>query len=109
MWSSSPRVPVRTRRCSWRSRRRWAQPPSSSCRLTWGEQLVKEIFDRVVALLLLVALSPLLLLLAVVARLSCGGVFERHTALGLGGRPFQALKFRTTRLAAGPAAEDDVT
>jgi lipopolysaccharide/colanic/teichoic acid biosynthesis glycosyltransferase len=78
-------------------------------RLSWGEQLAKELFDRVGALLLLVALSPLLLLLAVVARLDCGGVFERHTALGLGGRPFQALKFRTTRVAAGTAAEDDAT
>ncbi len=74
----------------------------SKLRLSPGERLVKGLFDRAVALALLVILSPLLLALALMTWRRNGGVLERHTALGVGGVPFAALKFRTTR--AGTAA-----
>ncbi len=67
----------------------------SKLRLGPGERLVKEVFDRVVAALLLAALSPLLLIIAALVRRAYGGVFDVHPALGLGGAPFNALKFRT--------------
>lgn len=71
----------------------------SKLRLNWGERLVKGLCDRLVAATLLVLLSPVLALLAAIAWRSCGGIFERHPALGIGGVPFMAIKFRTTRLA----------
>lgn len=76
----------------------------SKLRLNWSERLAKGIFDRLAALLLLVVLSPLLLILAMIARCSCGNIFERHVALGLAGRRFAALKFRTTRTKAVAAS-----
>ena len=79
----------------------------SKLRLTWGERLVKEIVDRFVASLLLVLFSPLFVILALVCLHSCGGVFERHTALGVGGVPFAALKFRTTRARSESTEQDD--
>jgi len=78
----------------------------SKLRLSWNERLVKELFDRLAALVLLVLLGPLLLALAAIARSRCGDVFERHMALGLGGRPFAALKFRTTPVEAASREED---
>jgi lipopolysaccharide/colanic/teichoic acid biosynthesis glycosyltransferase len=78
----------------------------SKLRLDWGERLVKGLVDRLGALALLVLLSPLLLVLALIARLSCGGVFEGHTALGVGGTPFTALKFRTTRRDGTPESDE---
>ncbi len=68
----------------------------SKLRLGPGERLVKEVCDRLAAAVLLAALSPLLLVLAVLVRRQYGSVLERHRVLGLGGAPFDALKFRTT-------------
>lgn len=57
---------------------------------------VKYGFDRVVAALLLVALSPLLGLIAIAVKLQDGGpVIFRHQRPGLGARPFDVWKFRT--------------
>jgi exopolysaccharide biosynthesis polyprenyl glycosylphosphotransferase len=57
---------------------------------------VKYAVDRVLAGLLLVALSPLLLMLAIGVALSNGWpVFFRQTRVGLGGRTFEIFKFRT--------------
>jgi exopolysaccharide biosynthesis polyprenyl glycosylphosphotransferase len=59
---------------------------------------VKRTFDFVVALLLIVLLSPLLLLIAVAVRLSSRGpVIFRSMRPGIGGEPFPCLKFRTMR------------
>jgi len=77
----------------------------SKLRLGPGERLVKELFDRLGAALLLVLLSPLLLVLIAVVRCAYGGVFERYPALGLGGRRFNALKLRTTPRHADAAEE----
>ncbi len=59
---------------------------------------VKRSFDFVVALLLLVLLSPLLLLIAIaVAVSSRGPMIYRSMRPGIGGEPFACLKFRTMR------------
>lgn len=55
-----------------------------------------QVFDRTVALLTVVVLSPLLLGIALAVRLSSPGpVLFRQVRVGLGGRPFEILKFRT--------------
>jgi exopolysaccharide biosynthesis polyprenyl glycosylphosphotransferase len=57
---------------------------------------VKYAVDRVVAALLIVILSPLFLLLAIGVALSAGWpVLFRQTRVGLGGRHFEIVKFRT--------------
>ncbi|MGO9832047.1 MAG: undecaprenyl-phosphate glucose phosphotransferase [Myxococcaceae bacterium] len=61
-------------------------------------QVAKRLFDVVLALLALCVLSPLLLLVALAVRLSSAGpVFFRQERMGMDGRTFQILKFRTMR------------
>jgi exopolysaccharide biosynthesis polyprenyl glycosylphosphotransferase len=61
--------------------------------------LLKQIFDYLVGLLLLVLVSPLLLILAIAIKLtSPGPIFFRQERAGLNGRPFQLLKFRSMRI-----------
>ena len=56
----------------------------------------KRVLDFVLAFILLTALAPLLALVAVAIRLdSPGPVLFRQTRLGINGRPFNILKFRT--------------
>jgi exopolysaccharide biosynthesis polyprenyl glycosylphosphotransferase len=60
--------------------------------------LLKRSLDFLMALTLLVALSPLMILLALLIRLtSPGPVFYRQTRCGLGGRRFTLYKFRSMR------------
>jgi lipopolysaccharide/colanic/teichoic acid biosynthesis glycosyltransferase len=55
-----------------------------------------QLFDRTVALLALVVLTPLLLVVALAVRLSSPGpVLFRQVRVGIGGRAFEILKFRT--------------
>ncbi len=64
---------------------------SNSWHLRW-----KRLFDVVAASIGLVLLSPLLLLVAILVRLeSRGPILYRGEREGLGGRPFECLKFRT--------------
>ena len=57
---------------------------------------VKRAFDLVGAVLLLLALSPVLLVIALAIKLtSRGPVLFRSVRPGIGGRPFECLKFRT--------------
>jgi exopolysaccharide biosynthesis polyprenyl glycosylphosphotransferase len=67
---------------------------------------VKHLLDRLLAGLLLAALSPLLLAIAgLVKRSSPGPVFFRQRRIGRDGQEFTMLKFRTMREPAGkPAA-----
>jgi exopolysaccharide biosynthesis polyprenyl glycosylphosphotransferase len=59
---------------------------------------VKRSFDFIVALLLVVVLSPLLALIAIaVAVSSRGPMLYRSMRPGIGGEPFPCLKFRTMR------------
>jgi lipopolysaccharide/colanic/teichoic acid biosynthesis glycosyltransferase len=54
------------------------------------------LFDRVVAVVALIFLSPLLALIAVIVRLdSPGRAIYRQIRVGQGGAPFRILKFRT--------------
>jgi exopolysaccharide biosynthesis polyprenyl glycosylphosphotransferase len=76
--------------------------------------LIKGTFDIAVSALLLVLLSPLFLLAGLLVKLSSSGpVFYRQQRVGLDGRPFQMIKFRSMRVDAekgsGPvwASPDD--
>jgi len=71
---------------------------------------VKRAFDVLVAATLLLALSPLLLILALIVRLeSPGPVLFRQRRVGMGGRVFDIYKFRTMRVdAAGHAGPSSV-
>nr|WP_167218926.1 sugar transferase [Kribbella shirazensis] len=61
-----------------------------------GPHVLKSIFDRVVGCLLLLAVAPLLLITAILVKLtSRGPVLFRQTRVGRGGKQFQMLKFRT--------------
>lgn len=69
-------------------------PPSHGIR-----GLAKGAFDRAFAAMALLALSPLLLLIALAIRLSGPGpVLFRQQRLGMDGRPFDVLKFRTMHI-----------
>lgn len=59
-------------------------------------RVAKPILDRAVALVLLLMSLPLLVACALAIRASLGpGVIYRQDRVGLGGRPFTILKFRT--------------
>lgn len=63
----------------------------------------KTLFDRGLALLLLVLLSPLALAVALAVRLTMGSpVLFRHSRPGLFEKPFTMLKFRTMSDRRGP-------
>jgi exopolysaccharide biosynthesis polyprenyl glycosylphosphotransferase len=65
-------------------------------RLSGPARVLKDVIDRVLAVLLLVLLSPLLLAIAVGVRTSSPGpVFFRQERVGRDGRSFQMIKFRT--------------
>jgi exopolysaccharide biosynthesis polyprenyl glycosylphosphotransferase len=60
--------------------------------------LLKRVLDFMMALVLLVVLSPLFLVLALAIKLtSRGPIFHRQTRSGLGGRKFRLYKFRSMR------------
>jgi exopolysaccharide biosynthesis polyprenyl glycosylphosphotransferase len=64
--------------------------------LSGGQRVAKEVFDRVVSLLLLIVLSPVFLVLAIVVRAgSRGPAFFRQVRFGRYGREFPMYKFRT--------------
>jgi sugar transferase EpsL len=73
--------------------------------------LVKRVFDIAVAGICLIVLAPVWLAIAIAVRLRLGGpVLFRQERLGLNGRPFTLLKFRTmtdARGADGELLEDD--
>jgi exopolysaccharide biosynthesis polyprenyl glycosylphosphotransferase len=76
-------------------RRRWAMR-------------AKLALDRLLAAGALVALAPLLLLIAAAVRLAAGSpVLFRQTRVGRGGRHFDMLKFRTMRLSPDVVGEAD--
>ncbi|HJV80513.1 undecaprenyl-phosphate glucose phosphotransferase [Noviherbaspirillum sp.] len=61
--------------------------------------IVKEIFDRVFAIVALVLLLPLFVVIAIaIKRTSPGPVFFRQPRLGLNGRHFNVYKFRTMKV-----------
>lgn len=61
--------------------------------------LAKRLFDIVFSLFVLIALSPLFLVISLlIAIQSPGPVFYRCKRLGQGGKPIECFKFRTMRL-----------
>jgi lipopolysaccharide/colanic/teichoic acid biosynthesis glycosyltransferase len=74
---------------------------------------IKRAFDFVVALIALVVVSPILIALAVIIKLTSEGpVFYRGVRIGLRGKPFRIFKFRTMvinaeKLGGSATAEDD--
>lgn len=65
------------------------------------QPLLKGILDRGVALLGLLALAPVLLVVATAVKLSSSGpVLYLHERVGMAGRPFVMWKFRTMRVGA---------
>jgi lipopolysaccharide/colanic/teichoic acid biosynthesis glycosyltransferase len=82
-------------------------------RITGMDAVLKALLDYVGGAMLVVALTPLLLLLAfLVRRDSPGPALHRRRVLGRGGQPFDAFKFRTmvvdadAVLAANPALKE---
>ncbi|MEU9865556.1 exopolysaccharide biosynthesis polyprenyl glycosylphosphotransferase [Streptomyces sp. NPDC047971] len=72
-----------------------------------GSVLVKGVTDLVGAALLLVLLAPALAVVALAVRLdSPGTVLHRQTRVGLGGRQFRLVKFRTMVTAAEQMREE---
>jgi exopolysaccharide biosynthesis polyprenyl glycosylphosphotransferase len=66
--------------------------------------LLKKSFDLTVAAVLLILLSPMMLLIAILIRLtSAGPILFSQKRVGLHGRPFVLHKFRTMR----PQSQDD--
>jgi lipopolysaccharide/colanic/teichoic acid biosynthesis glycosyltransferase len=60
---------------------------------------VKRLFDLIVSAVALVALSPMLIVIAVLIKLDDGGaVFYRGVRIGRYGRPFRVIKFRSMRV-----------
>ncbi|WP_435526866.1 sugar transferase [Microbacterium aurantiacum] len=70
-------------------------------RFSLGQKVVKRSFDLLATLVFVVALSPVLLAVMVgVAATSQGPVFFRQQRIGLHGKPFYMLKFRSMRVGA---------
>jgi exopolysaccharide biosynthesis polyprenyl glycosylphosphotransferase len=64
--------------------------------LTGAKQVVKGVFDRVVAALALLLVAPLFTVIALAIKAADGGpVFFRQTRVGRDGEPFTLWKFRT--------------
>jgi exopolysaccharide biosynthesis polyprenyl glycosylphosphotransferase len=61
-----------------------------------GKRILKRAFDSFVAMVLLVAVSPLILIVALIIYLQREGpILFRQQRVGLFGKPFSILKFRT--------------
>ena len=66
--------------------------PARKCRVQWR---VKRTLDIAIATTLLLALSPLLALLALLIKRDGGPCFFSHPRVGMHGRTFRCLKFRS--------------
>ena len=67
-----------------------AAPPS------WYQRRGKRALDTLVACCLLMAVAPVMVAIAIALRVHLGpGVLFRQDRIGMGGRPFTMLKFRT--------------
>jgi len=77
------------------------------------QQKIKRVMDIVISLLAIIILSPVFLITAICVRLtSKGPVLFRQQRIGMNGKPFQMVKFRTMYLNAeknGPqlSSKDD--
>ena len=65
-------------------------------RLTGSDILMKTVLDYLIALVGLIVLSPILLLIGLAVKLtSSGPILHKRRVMGLNGKQFDALKFRT--------------
>jgi exopolysaccharide production protein ExoY len=71
------------------SRDRFSRPRSPA------ERMSKRLFDCLIASLLLIAIAPVLLIIALLARLDGGPAFFGHRRVGTNGETFVCWKFRT--------------
>lgn len=71
-----------------------------------GGKAVSRTIDISVALSALVFFAPLLVIIAVIIRLSGGAALFGHRRLGLGGKTFTCLKFRTMHVGADQILAD---
>lgn len=79
--------------------------PLSAKPLLIEDRWLKNLFDKLFALLVLVLLSPLFLILAIGVKLSSPGVaFFRQERVTYDGKAFKIIKFRTMRVEAEPQA-----
>jgi polysaccharide biosynthesis protein PslA len=79
--------------------------PLVNCPNNRAELLVKNVVDRLLALLVLLFIAPVMLLCALGIVLSDpGDIFFRQKRVGYKGRAFSILKFRTMYAAPNPAA-----
>lgn len=77
-------------------------------RITGVNALLKNTLDVAGATILLVVTLPVWLVIAIILKISSPGpILARYSALGAGGRPFTALKFRTTRYVQSPDTDDE--
>jgi exopolysaccharide biosynthesis polyprenyl glycosylphosphotransferase len=67
------------------------EPPQVARAMRWS----KAAFDRIGALLVLLALAPVFVAVAAAVKLDGGPVFYRHRRIGLNGREFGVWKFRS--------------
>ena len=66
--------------------------------LSRGNNMVKCFFDRTLSLVLLMALMPILLLVAIIILLASGApVFYIQERIGQNAKPFKLIKFRTMK------------
>ncbi|GAA3203645.1 sugar transferase [Microbacterium terregens] len=75
-------------------------------RFSAGQRFVKRAFDLGAAITIAIVLSPVLGVVAIVVKAtSPGPIFFAHERIGLGGRPFHILKFRSMRVGANEELE----
>lgn len=67
------------------------EPPHVARAMKWGKALV----DRLGSLCLILLLTPVMLSVAIAIKLEGGSVLFRHRRIGLSGRTFDVLKFRS--------------
>ena len=81
----------------------------SKVRLTGGEMLLKRVLDLLVSSIRLLVFWPLMLVIAVAIKFdSPGPIFHRRRVVGVGGKLFDALKFRTMYVDADARLAQDV-
>lgn len=70
-------------------------------RFSAGQRITKRTFDVVVSSIIIVLLSPVLVVLAAIVKMTSEGpVLFRHERIGLKGEPFEIYKFRSMRVGA---------
>jgi lipopolysaccharide/colanic/teichoic acid biosynthesis glycosyltransferase len=70
-------------------------------RLVGGRRVLKNVFDKVGAGVVLVVAAPAMVLIAAVLKLGGGPVLCREMRIGEGGRPYSMGRFRITRTSDG--------